>query len=326
MADKKRPAATVLGSAKKRPSRQGNIFTLRLLAFAPGNIATVGSRSPSFDQIFIDLLKSVEVNDEGSWDESDAVALCSLAMFALFFLKTVFFIPKKKVTPTKDAAAAGSDDNDDDFCAEVEDVPSTPPHAMLPKLVNVVLSVENIFAFADHLDDEIEWIRPIARKFRSLTRGIISSSRAYAAMHVFEVLQSFADESTAMKDNVWMIESKLITSADVNVYFIDAPIVKKAQLEYDNSRAPSRVNSIATATRETTEELKEVKTALFTLAKMVSLDRSVHRIHRSDLSCPPLPTRRWRSSTRNSTRSCLPPPTRKVRAHHSSQSAICCAR
>ena len=197
MADKKRPATTVLGFAKKKPSRPGNIFTLRLLAFAPGNLTTVASRSPSFDQIFIELLNSVEVNDEGSWDMGDAVALCSLAMFALFFLKTVFFIPKKTVSP-KDAAADGSDD--DDFASvEVEDISPTPPHAMLPILVNVVLSVENIFAFADHLDDEIEWIRPIARKFRSLTRGIISSSRAYAAAHVFEVLTSFADETTAMK-------------------------------------------------------------------------------------------------------------------------------
>ena len=95
-----------------------------------------------------------------------------------------------------DAAADGSDDDEVAVASvEVEDAPSPPPHAMLPKLVNVVLSVENIFAFADHLDDEIEWIRPIARKFRSLTRTITSSSRAFAAAHVFEVLlTSFAGD------------------------------------------------------------------------------------------------------------------------------------
>ena len=198
MADKKRrPATTVAGSAKKKPTRQGSIFTLRLLAFAPGILTTAGSRPPTFDQIFFELLNSAEVNDEGSWALADAPGLCSLAMFALFFLKTAFFIPKKTVTPKgggNDAVAAGSD-VDSFSSVEVEDVPSPPPHSTLPKLVNVVLSVENIFAFADHLDDEIEWIRPIARKFRSLTRTITSSSRAFAAAHVFEVLlTSFAGD------------------------------------------------------------------------------------------------------------------------------------
>ena len=123
-----------------------------------------------------------------------------------------------------------------------------------------------------------------------------------------------------LASDVWVCDGNSITTETMQSYFNESPAVVEMIASQDAKRSVlARTVSINAHARETTEEIKEIKTVLFTLAKMVSFHCSVHRIHRIDLSCPPPPTRRWRSSTRNSTRSCPPPPTRKVRAHHNSQ-------
>jgi len=280
--------------------------------FAPGDQHSIGKRSPLFDEVFYSMLNSFTFEND-QWLEDDAVALMALAMMTTFFLRNVLFDGV-----AKPAEKAGGDDADDDGAASDADETLALPTVLLPKLVNIILSLHQLFNFADGLINQIDWIRPVCRSFRSAFGCLVGKSRSIAQtqctvrMHVFV--------NAKITSDVWTCGGNSITTETMQSYFKESPAVVEIIESQDAKRSVlARTVSINAHARETTEEIKEIKTVLFTLAKMVSFHCSVHRIHRIDLSCPPPPTRRWRSSTRNSTRSCPPPPTRKVRAHHNSQ-------
>ena len=310
----KRAAPSRLGGTPKRSSRPGNPYNLRWLMFAPGDQHSIGKRSPLFDEVFYSMLNSFTFEND-QWLEEDAVALMTLAMMTTFFLRNVLFDGVAKA-----AEKAGGDDADDDGVASDDGADETLalPTVLLPKLVSIIISLLQLFNFADGLINEIDWIRPVCRSYRSAFGCLLGKSRAYSQTQCTVRMQSFVNAKLA--PDVWVCDGNAITNETMEAFFNESPAVLDMIASQDAKRSVlARTVSINAHARETNEEIKEIKTVLFTLAKMVSFHCSVHRIHCIDLSCPPPPTRRWRSSTRNSTRSCPPTPTRKVRPHHSSQ-------
>ena len=175
------------------------MYTLRFLCFASGDPTVVGTpqRQPSFEVVFLDMLNKFAVEEE-SWLEGDAVHLCSLALYTLYFLKFMFLTPIAPKTFDEDDEVDGEDGA---FSSDEKKVVAPEcPKLLLPKLVNIVIQLENIFAYADNLDTEVPWIRSIGRKFRASTRGVISSSRGVAATLVFDALDYFSKQMDALND------------------------------------------------------------------------------------------------------------------------------
>ena len=175
------------------------MYTLRFLCFAAGDPTVVGTpqRQPSFDVVFFDMLNQFAVEEE-AWMEDDAVQLCSLALYTLYFIKFMFLTSIAPKTSDEDDDMDGEDGA---FSAgEKKVVAPDVPKSLLPKLVNILIQLENIFAYADNLNTEVPWIRSIGRKFRASTRGVISSSRGVAATLVFDALEYFSQQMDTLND------------------------------------------------------------------------------------------------------------------------------
>lgn len=270
--DRKRRAVAIGSESAKKPSRGPSQYSLRFLKFAIGDPSVVGTpqRAPSFDVIFFSLLNKFQIEDD-VWSENDALALCTLAIYTLYFIKFTFIGAAAKKSG-EDDEVDGSDadeshagDKHDDKKA-IKAVPQT----LLPKLVKIVVAVENIFAYADNLDNEIDWIRPISRKFRAATRGIISSSNAVGSTIVFQSLEYFAQQMSILEDSVWKVNETPITPAAVDLYFQTSEIVHLAkQHELSSGNGFARFASFSGHLNETQNDVNLIKEAMFNLSKMV---------------------------------------------------------
>ena len=174
-----------------KPSRPASVYTLRFLKYAIGDPSVAGTpqRTPSFDTIFFDLLNKFTVEGD-VWLESDALSLCSLEIFTLLCLK--FMLIGMIVKKGGEDDEMDDDDNDDDDAGSNDD--KEVPKQLLPKLVSIVVALENVLAYADNLKTEVRWIHEVSRKFRAATRGIISSSKSLAASCVWASLEYFAQK------------------------------------------------------------------------------------------------------------------------------------
>tara|TARA_R110002153_G_C13228053_1_gene489486 strand:+ start:84 stop:938 length:855 start_codon:yes stop_codon:yes gene_type:complete len=268
MERKRRSVELAAGASAKKPSRGPSQYSLRFLKFAIGDPTVVGTpqRAPAFDVIFFSLLNKFEVEDD-VWLENDAIALCTLAIYTLFFIKYTFIgaaAKKSDEDDEMDGDDAGESSKYETTTIAVKDV----PQLLLPKLVKIVVAVENIFAYADNLNDEIDWIRPISRKFRAATRGIISSSRSVASTIVFASLEYFAEQMSTLEESVWKVNETPITSEAVDLYFQTSEIVRLAK-QHERGNGLTRFESFSGHLNETQNDVNLIKEAIYNLSKMV---------------------------------------------------------
>ena len=92
-----------------------------------------------------------------------------------------------------------------------------------------MVAVGNIYAYAGNPDVEIDWVRPISRKFRAAARGITSSSRSVAATIAFTSLGYFAGQMCTLEESAWTIADTPITSESVDLHFQTSEIVHLAK-------------------------------------------------------------------------------------------------
>ena len=272
------------GSARKRPaldprtrggkpSRHASVYTLRFLKYATGDPSIAGTpqRTPSFDVIFFDILHKFHVQNE-VWMQEDALGLCSLAILTLFYIKFILIdITAAKKTGEDDEMVDDEDDDDDDARTLSNDDKEVPKW-LLPKLVNIVVAIENVFAYADSLKSEVRWIHEVSRKFRAATRGIISGSKSIASTCVWESLEDFAKAIDEIpKDvKVWEIDDVPITTDTCDLYFTQSEIVVNArQVESDKRTLPNRMSSFSAHLSETQNDINLIKEAFYLQTKMV---------------------------------------------------------
>jgi hypothetical protein len=270
---KKRPAAREAGGASaKKPSRHPSRFTLRFLKYAVGDSSIVGTpqRAPAFGTIFFEYLNAFPVEDD-VWLEKDAVSLCALAMYTLYFMKYTFI---GGIAPKKTDQDADMEDEDEEEVEVVDDVPK----ALLPKLVNILVQLENIFSFADNLATELDWIHRVSRKFRAATRGVISSSKSGAAALAMQSIEYFSTQID--DDTAWIIAGTQVTMESTDEFFLKSKAVHIAkQQELGIRNTLTRFDSFTGHLNETQHDVNLIKEALYNLSKMVCTHR-IHRIHR----------------------------------------------
>ena len=262
---KKRPASREAhGASAKKPSRHASSFTLRFLKYAVGDPSIVGTRPrvPAFDTIFFELLNAFPVEND-VWLESGAVPLCALAMYTLYFIKFSFIGTAAPKKPDQDA---DMDEQDEEEVEVVNDVPK----ALLPKLVNILVQLENIFAFADNLTTEVDWIHRVSRKFRASTRGVISSSKSGASAVAMQSLEYFSTQMDTLDITVWTIADTPVTSESVDHFFQQSKAVHLAkQQELAGRNGLSRFESFSGHLNETQNDVNLIKESLNMLSKMV---------------------------------------------------------
>ena len=273
---KKRPASReACGASAKKPSRHPSRFTLRFLKYAVGDPSIVGTpqRAPAFGTIFFEYLNAFPVEDD-VWLENDAVPLCALAMYTLYFIKFTFIGGN---APKKTDQDADMDEEDEEEVEVVDDVPK----ALLPKLVSILVQLENIFSFADNVTTELDWIHRVSRKFRAATRGVISSSKTGAAALVMQSIEYFSTQMDTLEVTVWTIADTQLTSESTDEFFQQSKAVHVAkQQELSGRNGLSRFESFSGHLNETQHDVNLVKEALYNISKMVC----AHHNHRCSLS------------------------------------------
>ena len=187
--------------------------------FAPGDQLSIAKRSPLFDDVFFSIYNSFAFED-GKWSESDAVALVALAIMTAFFLRSVLF---DSYGFEKADKAFDAEDDDEVSDAAFDEAQSNLPVALLPKLVNIILPVHQIFNFADDLPDVIDLIRPVCRSFRAAFGSLVGKSRAVAQSHVTACVHAFV--KAKIKTGAFTIDTEPINMQSMNEYFKGSPAV-----------------------------------------------------------------------------------------------------
>ena len=181
----------------------------------------------------------------------------------------------------------------------VDDVPK----ALLPKLANILVQLENTFSFADNLTTELDWIHRVSWKFRAATRGVISSSKSGAAALAMQSVEYFSTQMDALDVTVWTIAGTQMTSESTDEFFQQPKAVHVAkQQELPGRTGLSRFESFSGHLNETQHDVNLAKEALYNLSKMVCTHR-IHRIHRC-LDLAVFIVRRSKSKTPSSTFCC----------------------
>ena len=254
------------GSAKKKPSRHASAFTLRWLMFAEGDPDTVGTRSPGFAEVFTSIFDSISTSTQ--WVDKDMAQYCQLAMMTMFWLKHRF-----AGTPVAAAAAAEADDEDYDDAAS--DTDSAFPTGLKPKLVNIVISLNDMFNVVDGgfkdkaIEESVEYIDLAKAKFRYAFRFVTAaSSKKAMETSIHDAVIEFA--SSSFKENTWQISGEPITVAAASDYFKKSEAVIKASRR-NRANGPQRQDSMYQHAVGTHDEVKQIKECLMTLAEMVSV-------------------------------------------------------